>query len=95
MLSGQSRPPTTAVIGCGPSVAQVSVHAVRPLTSVACVGSPARYHLPITLSVTAAPPTGKRWTTPSSSTDWLMTSTASSTGDPVNGGLGAMLDVTT
>jgi len=48
----------------------------------------------MTLSVTAAPPTGERCTTPSSSTDWLITSTASSTGDPVNGGLGARLDVT-
>jgi len=82
-------------MGCWPSSTQVSVHAARPVASVASVASVPRYHLPRMLSVTAAPPTGERCTTPSSSTDWLMTSTASWTGDPVNGGLGAMLEVTT
>jgi len=45
--------------------------------------------------VTAAPPTGERCTAPLSSTDWLSSSTASCTWEPVNGVPGAMLDVTT
>ena len=57
-LSGHSRPATMAVMVCGPTSVQVSCHAARPLTSVAWVGSPTRAHLPVTLSVTAAPPTG-------------------------------------
>ena len=83
------------MIGCAPTSSQVSFQAVRPLDSVAWVVSPTRLHLPRTSSVTAAPPTGVRWTMPSSSTDWVSTRTASSTGVPVKGGLGAMFDVTT
>jgi hypothetical protein len=94
-LSGQSRPPTLAMMSCLPGSMQVSVHAARPLNSVPLVASPARIHRPMMSSVTAAPATGERCTTPSSSTVWLRTRTATSTSVPAKGGLGAMLDVTT